>query len=168
MFYPQQGLGNLGSITFLWAREGVGWQHGGGDRQVQSMFLSLSTLHLYCSLDVVTVLGVDDLSQGGEREILAVKSRWQILLRGQPGSCKGDLQVSNPLKIHQGLIMRPVQLLLLCLAHGHGLAAARRRRPPSVQVPLDSARLILPLLPLRQKTIKSYPHVRKGCCWSLC
>ena len=115
----------------------------------------------YCSVNVV-------LSQGGEREILAVKSRWQILLRGQPGSCKGDLQVSNPLETHQGLIIRPVQFLLLCLPDGHGLAAARRRRPPSVQVPLDPARLVLPLLPLRQKTIKSYPHVCKGCCWSLC
>ena len=120
------------------------------------------------NLKSVTVLGVDDLSQGSEREILAVKSRWQILLRGQPGSCKGDLQVSNPLETHQGLIIRPVQFLLLCLPDGHGLAAARRRRPPSVQVPLDPARLFLPLLPLRQKTIKSYPHVCKGCCWSLC
>ena len=116
----------------------------------------------------VTVLDIEDLSQGGEREILAVKSRWQILLRGQPGPCEGDLQVSNPLETHQGLIIPPVQLLLLCLPDGHGLAAARRSRPASVQVPLDPASLVLPLLSLCQETIKSYPHVCKGCGWSLC
>ena len=44
----------------------------------QCFVFEYSQFHPYCSADVVTVLGVDDLSQGGEREILAVKSRWQI------------------------------------------------------------------------------------------
>ena len=75
--FPSTGTGKLGLHYFSLGERGS-WLATRRRRSSGAIsVLSLSTLHPYCSVDVITVLGVDDLSQGGEREILAVKSRWQ-------------------------------------------------------------------------------------------
>ena len=79
----------------------------------------------------------------------------------QPG--EGNLQVIGRFNLESYFYL--VQLFLFCLSNGHGLPTFGGSWSPCLQLLVDPARLLLPILPLRQAALQGGQDVRKGCIW---